>query len=110
MTEESKFHGSHRIDLRTVWKSSQPTVDEALQFSDLGLPALEYSNSYGRALRALAAEVRKQRTSLESARELIERVTSKFDMDAISSGHGGPGVNLALRQWLKEFERHGSQP
>lgn len=101
MSDEIK-DGNQRIDLRTVWKDPQPTVEEALQFSDLGLPALEYSNSYGRAIRALAAEVRSQQVLLNGAQELIERVASKFDMDAIANGHGGPGVNLALRQWLKD--------
>lgn len=56
---------NHRVE----WKEAQPSVDEALAFADLGLPAMEYSNSYGRALRALAAEVRRLRAAAEPSRE-----------------------------------------
>ena len=47
------------------WTGPQPTVDEALEFADLGLPAYMHSASYGRALRVLAAEVRRIRPSHE---------------------------------------------
>lgn len=58
---------NHRVD----WKGPQPTVDEALEFADLGLPAMEYSNSYGRALRALAVEVRHLQGTAEPTGECI---------------------------------------
>lgn len=50
---------------QNVWKDAQPTVDESLEFADLGLAGSNHPIAYPRALRALAAEVRRLRGAAE---------------------------------------------
>lgn len=50
----------------TKWKGPQPTVDEALELADSGLPGSTHVISYPRALRALAAEVRRLSDPVET--------------------------------------------